>query len=1142
VYKTKYYFYEIISISFGLALLTFFGTLSFFPIELMLLGEGQTWFWVFIFLGLSIIVAFLLISFYKREHALIIIRIFDVLSTIIAVIAIITFLIFTKDLLDAWFVQGGWYLRYHGLIIGPLIACIMIKTIAGFSFLISKLNEPGVNDEKSGDNDKQKNIELTTLLIIVSSFIFYISAFLIYRYFYFLNVLITIFIIQIFLLILSIPLLSHTKFNDYVKLSSIESEIITRKSKYIVKVNKRLIDAGTAPRDFWKLFTPLFFIGIFVVIIVFIYVFDIFIHVSFPRELDIPVVQILSYILLIGLLFILSSQAFKGRTRRKIGDYYIDKKLGNFKRSFLGFLDSQKVLGIFLVMSQVIYYFEFPIYYPNVVSSYLLFGIVGAVIYYALGRSEKRKQIIYITAIIMLILNFLFVYLDGVLNYKNVEMDPSFDIYFPFLYLHSWVNNILVGIPIGIILSDVLLNFAFKHTDGTDSTNRALFFTFSCFIFAFLTMLLSYFLNTPGGDPNLFGESTFFFSLLTLILVIVLILGLSYHILNEIILPKAYERKITAKKNSLKQIKTKENPKDPRGFKKKTIALLINTILVISILGGLLIFFTYQETHKKPVLVYSPGNYYIWLQNSSEKVSKNYEISVESSPKIDAVDLSLAKNEYGAFQLVWRPLGITINSLSFLISDFVHKQNSNLLIGSGNFSLRYEEFVMEEEFPDILKPFSSMNLDKPQNHVFWFSGKTPYNMSSGIYQGNITFIFNDVETETINIRLNIWNFTVPEMRHLRTSFGGFVENDEILDTYLYHRFNDYGVRIYQAETIEQLQTEETYTCYLNKSANDWIFNWTWWDNGIEKRLNNSMNAFGFRDPLSMHRDPQVDNSTMMLWLQKWLQEVENHLVSKNWINYGYYYFIDEFNLNIPAGYTKEQYYVRLETFLQIMKAAAPNLKIMSTGPPEADTERFSPYFDIYCPVSDMYNKDRWDALMNDGAEFWYYPCVGPYAPWPNSHLYNRLYESRILLWQTWYYNIHGYLYWHSHAYWHGTYGMAFNGYGEGWFIYERDGQVYDSLRWENYLDGQEDYEYIWLLDAVLSYLKLHPEIIPESTVKNKVEDLQAIINSIVGEKWKYTGHPSTLYAGRDKIGAILHELSGLVNITAIGEAPWFPPL
>jgi len=135
-----HYLYEIFSVSFGFALLAVFGTLSFFPIEIMFLGEEQTWFWTFVFLNYGVILAFLLYSFFNRE-SLKMMRIFDLGVTSCSILVIVAFLIYTRDMFEPWFVQGAWFLRQNGLIVGFFLGFVIIKTVIGTAFIISKFTK-----------------------------------------------------------------------------------------------------------------------------------------------------------------------------------------------------------------------------------------------------------------------------------------------------------------------------------------------------------------------------------------------------------------------------------------------------------------------------------------------------------------------------------------------------------------------------------------------------------------------------------------------------------------------------------------------------------------------------------------------------------------------------------------------------------------------------------------------------------------------------------------------------------------------------------------------------------------------------------------------------------------------------------------
>ncbi|MHA1281648.1 MAG: glycoside hydrolase domain-containing protein [Promethearchaeota archaeon] len=1158
--KVKYYSYEIASSSLGISLIFLFGTLSLFPKEIMLMGDGQTWFYALSIFTIGIWCGFIFLSLLKSKFTLILMRISDVLICIIAAILVSVYLWFTKDMMESWIVQGAWFLRYNGVLVGIFLGLISFKTIAGISFLIKKLNE---SESESESAKSLARLRTVVFLITFLSFSFYIIEIIMYRYLTLLYVFITIFIIQLILLPISVLLFGNLKYRELglINLKDIDiakNNINVKKRKLIEKLNRRLIHSNTDKSDFWWLFFPLSFAVILSICVIVLYPFNLMVSFSFPWQnstvsATIPLIQLLGYLQLLIVFFSIIFLTAGSRAKRKYEPFFRGRKLHHLKRSTLGFLDAGKFLGLWLVINLLIYFYDYPLFYPKIVSLYLFFGLIGALIYFIIGRSEKSRQLLYLIAIIVLIINLGLIYQDGMYNYENYY-DGEFEITFPFKYLHSWQNLLSVGICVGILISDLLLNFTFRYTDGGDSINRSALIISACFLGGLLSTPAFWLINNPGGDPPLTDQTNEIFFWFCLGLALILLIGYGInHMISDIIFPLVRKTKLSneninsEEKNKTRNIlKAKRNPKaltnnTPNHRQKKVIAISLSIIVVIAALGGVLIYFSFRENYKKPILIYSPGNYYIWLQNASERVGRKTEICLESSPRIDAVELKLAKNEYGAFQLVWHLLGEPIKSLTYNISDFVNKDDNSQIIGANYSNLRLEEYIIENEFPDVLLPFNRIDLTRKQNYIFWFSIKTPYNIKAGTYEGQIEFKFNGDKSEKININLKIWDFAVPKMRHLRTNIGGHHYEDDIVNNYLYHRMNDYGVPIRAASNINQLGSPGGYVCYWNDTSKEWIFNWTWWDNKTQYKLNGGMNAFTVQYPLGIAdgRVPYINDDDRMSKMKKWLEGMQSHMIAKGWLNYCYYYFIDEFQMFIPEEYdSRADYFADLKILLKAMKEAAPKIKIMTTTPPTAELEDLRDYIDIYCPVSYDRDKERWDDRIKAGREFWMYACVGPMAPWPNSHLYNRLYECRILLWQCWLYGLHGFLYWSSTAYYHGQYGIGYNGWGDGWFIYYRNGNYYDSLRWENYLMAQQDFEYLWLLKATIDYLKDNPEIISEKDIENYENELENIINTVVGEKWVYCDHPSIVYNAREQIGNMLDNLSEKVNLTNIGEKKW----
>lgn len=1160
--KLKYFIYEIGSTSVGLGLLAFLGTLSFLPIDIMIMGEGQTVTWLFIILSISLIAAFLLLSFVKRKFLLL--RILNILTILMAILVINTFLIFTQDLFEPWLIQVGWFLRYNGFIVGVFLGIIAIQTVTGLSLIISEMHK---FKELEGGEDKgsNKKIKLLTFLVFGICIFFYICEMLVFRYSTFLAALLLIFFIEMSFLAFSIIELSFSNYFIFIKtnffgntgqnaVNTSENHKISDQNssggKIFSSINSKLEKAETNNSRFWHLFVPLLPLLILGIFLAIIFPFNFLMHVAFPYgvgviEWDVPITQVFSYLLIAFVFFVLTFFVYIGRIKRRLEAYYPKGRKTSMKMIAYGSLDAMRFLGIFLVISQVLYFFEYIMYLPEVVSLYLVCGGIGGAIYYFLGRTPNLRKIMYIISILLLTLNMYLTYIDG-LAYASNTYSGEFILYFPFMYLHSWPNFLLVGIPSGILLSDLLLNVAFTHNDGGDSVKRSLLIAITPFMLGMLMVPGAYLNDNPGGNPPLTPQDYTIFFYFCLVLGILLVLGLCMnYLITEILVPRFVERKSKTKDREVsrnKSVGTKKNNSRSVGTskRKRIMAISLMGIMVFSFMGSWSIYNTFSQTYQRPIIINDPDNYCIWIQNSSERVSRDVVIS-DMSPHIDVVEITMAKNEYAAIQLVWRPYK-AIQSLSFVISDFSH-QNDSFVIRASNCSLRLVDFIIEDEFPDLLRPFSVLDLVKGKNNVFWFAVRTPYEALEGSYEGNITFDFNSGQKAVVTIQLNVWNFTVPNMRHLRTNIGVRSDSYTKINNYLDHRLNDYGVDILYTSSLAQLNTVEKYTCYLNTGTNTWTFNWTWWDNMIQYKLDNGINAFTVDYPLGIAdgRDPYIEDSTRMLRLKNWLSDVESHLENKSWLDYGWLYFIDEFNVFIPTGYSRAEYFNRCRILLSEIKLAAPKIKIMTTTPPSQELQDLREYIDIFCPISNDRDKERWDERLAADCEFWTYTCVGPLAPWPNAQLYNRLWEIRVLMWQVWLYDIQGFLYWHSSSYYHGDYGFAYNGYGDGWFLYEMDGQLYDSLRWEMFLEGQEDYEYLWLLNATLQYLENHPGLISQQAIDDYRSELETIVNSIAGERWIYCDHVETIYSGRDRVGVILHELGSIVNITAIGEALWLPP-
>jgi hypothetical protein len=213
----------------------------------------------------------------------------------------------------------------------------------------------------------------------------------------------------------------------------------------------------------------------------------------------------------------------------------------------------------------------------------------------------------------------------------------------------------------------------------------------------------------------------------------------------------------------------------------------------------------------------------------------------------------------------------------------------------------------------------------------------------------------------------VWNFSISEMRHIKSNFGGTNDDPTLQATYNSHRLDTYGVPIRRAWSLDQLYNATGYTAYLNETTQNWTFNWAWWDNLTLINMLTGANSFMIDDPMGMPREPEYwmyKNGSITAWgneTASFFAGVQSHFAdlkdnrSIDWFQYAYIYFIDEFEFFTPDNYTQPEYFAALKVFLLLLRTAAPQLKIMSTSPPSYTIRDLRPYVDIYCVIADQYN-------------------------------------------------------------------------------------------------------------------------------------------------------------------------------------------
>jgi len=214
------------------------------------------------------------------------------------------------------------------------------------------------------------------------------------------------------------------------------------------------------------------------------------------------------------------------------------------------------------------------------------------------------------------------------------------------------------------------------------------------------------------------------------------------------------------------------------------------------------------------------GGPIVWLEDGMTRVYKDDPVKSNSS-----LVLYSAKNEYEPFQIiVHAPSGNKLTNVNVSVSNLIGPNNAQ--ITSDNITLYREHYIYVTQgsknkggtniplgpglYPDALIPFTDPNTGQDltgrfdavpfellagQNQPIWVDIYVAASVPSGEYQGT-AMVSSDQGNATVQIKLNVWNFTLPKRRSL-PAYTRVIEPYETMATameLLKHRFNPKWVR------------------------------------------------------------------------------------------------------------------------------------------------------------------------------------------------------------------------------------------------------------------------------------------------------------------------------------------------------------
>jgi hypothetical protein len=144
------------------------------------------------------------------------------------------------------------------------------------------------------------------------------------------------------------------------------------------------------------------------------------------------------------------------------------------------------------------------------------------------------------------------------------------------------------------------------------------------------------------------------------------------------------------------------------------------------------------------------------------------------------VEVTLARNEYEAAQLVVVPIEETLRKVVVSVSDLTGPQKAKIaadavkvnVVGYVNVTKSTSRAPMPPgEMPDPLLANEPTDVDRARVQSWWITVHTAPNQAPGLYRGEINVRPQNAPSTRIPFQVRVWGFALPTASRLRSSYG-----------------------------------------------------------------------------------------------------------------------------------------------------------------------------------------------------------------------------------------------------------------------------------------------------------------------------------------------------------------------------------
>ena len=532
-------------------------------------------------------------------------------------------------------------------------------------------------------------------------------------------------------------------------------------------------------------------------------------------------------------------------------------------------------------------------------------------------------------------------------------------------------------------------------------------------------------------------------------------------------------------------------------------------------------------------------NISIHLEAVHSSVHVNLTGSVVGS---EFVSISCAKNEVESFQVVIKAINGKLHKVDAAMSPLINEDGKVLpsksveLFNGAFIPVRIPDPRSDMKpgmWADALVPLKNPYTGEPvqgpkwgkagftgerfrgryfdvwenQQQPLWVDVSIPKNSASGIYSGELTVWSENADSVHIPVKVEVWDFTLPDGPTLENNFGRFGGVAGYFgmksDSEQFFKIEDRFIEMMAAHRINPQLPHR----FDPQVAEDGSVSF---DEDLDKHISDFVEKYNVTNievPKAPFKDVfNADREKATTFYNSWY----NYLERKGWEKRSYLYMFDE-----PLRPENYEEIRKLGSFVKEVEPRLRRLVVEQPYPRYPNVGVLEGSLDIWVSLFGYIDEESIRRVQKAGNEVWFYTALVQSIPkfHPNYNTlkidkppYNKtvgvdrppyweidfpLLSYRIVPWINYRYGATGLLYWAT-CYWGGstarnpwdnpTYGDHWN--GEGMLFYPGkdagiDGPI-ASIRLKNLRDGMEDYEYFVLLK------NLGGEEIVEELVKDEV--------------------------------------------------------